>query len=50
MPTMEMEVLSFVPSLPGKFRKYSTSHVPEIEDKCANQLWEEIKRAKDESQ
>lgn len=38
MPTMEMEVPSFVPSLKDKSRKYPTFHVPEMEDKCANRL------------
>ena len=47
---MEMEVPSFVPSLPDKSRKHPTSHVPEIEDECVNRLWDEIKRAKVEAQ
>ena len=48
--TMEMEVSSHVPSLPDRSRKYPTSHVPEIEDKNVNNLWEEIKKAKVDAQ
>ena len=39
-----------MPSLPDRYQKYPTSHVPEMEDEHVNDMWEEIKRAKVDAQ